>query len=309
MIPKLRMALCIYGQPRTMEFCAPSVKEHLLDVYHPDVFICSDEQGDKMKELYNPVAIEIHADSEIWKSIGDRRNWYGFTHPSPGWPQFQIKPSLVLNFMFKGWRCGEMLRAYEAEHGQYDVVVTTRPDIKFLYIQPITMPEEKSLYIPRVDAHQWPIDESGLHWKLGYSTHTWWSSSVIASSIFDSYNWSDQYFRETGVWCGEMMIKWFCDKSNIKVQYTDVTQMIIKGDKDNPRSNSIAFGKLLSAFHYPEYLSPPLSKELHIPVPLPTYGGDPGHYYPPIHIPQVFPHHARREVRALRRINRREKKI
>lgn len=309
MTPKLRMALCIYGHPRTMEFCAPSVKELIIKPYSPDVFICSSEQGDKIKELYNPVALEIYTETEIYNAIGDRRYRYGRFIPQPGWHQFILQPDQTLNYLYRGQQCGKMLQKYEAIHGIYDVVVTTRFDIKFLHIQPIIMPEENSLYIPSIDAHQWPVDESGLYWHLGYSAHIWWSSSSLAKVILDAYTWSDDYFQETKVWCGEIMAKWFCDKNHVNVHHTDVTHMIIKGDKDHQYSNSVAFGKQLSATHYPEYLSPPLPKEFHIPVPLPTYGG--GSNYSPTalyYIVQTFPSHLRRKSKIAQRIDRRKKK-
>mgnify|MGYP007070597195 CR=1 FL=1 len=69
------------------------------------------------------------------------------------------------------------------------------------------------------------------------------------------------------------MVKWWCDKCKVNINLTDVTQMIIKGTKEHPRSNSFEFGQELSATHYPEYCEPPLPIEGHIPVPLPSPGG------------------------------------
>jgi len=258
----MKIALCVYGQPRTFEFCFPSVKKHILDVYHPDVFIASDSQGDKIKELYRPVTMEIHSPNEEWQFIGDRRYRYGVLVPCPGWlPQFPISPEQSLSFMFKGWRCREILKAYELEHGVYDIVIATRFDVKFLRIPPITIPEKNCLYIPHTDANLGPIDEQGLHWNLGYAAHIYWGSSAIISLVLDAYNWSDGYFQEIQVWCGEMMMKQLCDKHNIRVQYMDIPCMIIRGDNTHPRScsprNGSQGGELLSATHFPEYWSGP----------------------------------------------------
>ena len=272
---KLRMALCLFGQPRTMEFCAPSLKKLLLDVYHPDVFICSTEQIDVMKKLYNPVKIETYSEDEIYKRMGDRKYKYVELVPIPGWPQMWINPRRELNYMWQGMKCKEMIAKYEMEHGIYDVVVATRFDVKFLYIQPITTPIKNCLYIPKIDAHQWEADKDGIHWHLGYSAHMWWSSSKVAQILLDGYNYCDEHTEETGIWNGEARLKWVCDKNNIKEVLTDVTHMIIKGDKDHPRSCSLAYGKELSATHYPEYLSLPLPKNGHIPVPQYVWGGEP----------------------------------
>jgi hypothetical protein len=272
---KLRMALCLFGQPRTMEFCAPSLKKLLLNVYHPDVFICSTEQMNVMKKLYNPVNIKIYSEDEIYNEIRKRKYRQPDVVPIPGWPQMCINPGRELNYMWQGMKCKEMIADYESKYGIYDVIITTRPDIKFLYIQPITKPIEDCFYVPKIDAHQWEADENGIHWHLGYSAHMWWSSSKVAQILLDGWNYCDEHTKETGIWNGEVRVKWICDKNNIKEVLTDVTHMIIKGDKDHPRSCSLAYGKELSATHYPEYLSPPLPKSGHIPVPQYVWGGEP----------------------------------
>jgi len=278
----LRMALCLFGQPRTMSFCAPSIKEHILDIYHPDVFACSDSYEKEIRELYNPVGLEIYSSDDFWNELGERRHRCegtiagGFV-PIPGWPQpdmlFHI-PS-ILNGMFLAMKCKNMLQKYELTHGVYDVVIVTRFDLKLLHVQRITKPEKNAFYLPYIDAHQWKVNEDGTYWHLGYSAHTWWSSSATAKLLLDMYTWSDEYSKKTEIFCGEKMLKMFCDDNKIKVIYTDVTQMIIKGTNEHPRSSSLAYGQELSATHYPEYLSPPLPKINKIPIPQYTWGGEP----------------------------------
>lgn len=255
----MKTALCVFGQPRTMEFCFPSLKKHILDVYNPDVFVASDSQGDRIKELYHPVAIEIHSPNEENQIMGEHRLRYGVAVPFPEVPQCPISPPANLSYMFKGWRCRELLKAHELIHGKYDVIIATRFDAKFLYIQPVIMPEENCVYVPRIDACQNPINKFGLHANgvfggVGYGGQIFWGSSDIVKGILDSYNWSDVCFKEINRWCGEMMFKWFCDKNNIKVKYTDVTFMLIRGDNAHPRSHEGGVGNPLSATNYPEYL-------------------------------------------------------
>ena len=244
----MKMALCIYGQPRTMEFCFPSVKEHILDVYHPDVFVAADSQGDRIKELYNPVAMKIYSQEEEWKLIGDRRTKYGVSVPFPEFPQFPIRPPEDLSYLFKGWKCSELLREYEILHEKYDVVVGTRFDAKYLKIQRITVPKKDYLYLPSIDAcHSVPDSRF-------YASHLWWSSSATALAILNGYNWSDVCYQELGRWCGEMMLKWFCDKNGIKVKRTDVTFMLIRDGGGNPHVYLDGRFLPISATHYPEYL-------------------------------------------------------
>jgi hypothetical protein len=265
----MKVALCIHGQPRTFEFCFPSIKTNIIDKYNPDIFICTDSQETKIRELYRPTKMMICLDDDINKYLGVRRFSYGKVIPCPHWPTFQIRPPEVLIAMYRMLKCKEMLQKYENQYGRYDVVITTRFDIKFLHIQPILLPDENVFYIPRVDANQWTADEQRLHWVLGHSAHIWWGTSKLTEKILDSYSWSDEHFKLTGIFCGETLTKSYCDKNNIEVQYTDVEQMIIRGTKERP----MAWDKMpLSATYYPQYLDPPLPTKNHIPFYEPWIG-------------------------------------
>jgi hypothetical protein len=287
-----------------MEFCAPSLHEHLIDMYNPDIFICSTEQGEVMRELYNPTKMRIYTDEFIYDSMTTKRaRSYGLIVPIPGWPQMQIVPSMELNYMWQGMKCKEMIAEHEKKHGVYDVVVSTRFDIKFLHIQKITKPVENRFYLPLIDAHQWKA-EKGIHWHLGYSAHMWWGTSKVAQILLDGFHYSDDHYKETGIWQGEMRVKWMCDKMGIKPVFTDVTHMIIKGDKDHPRSNTLAWSQELSATHYPQYCDPPLPIEGHVPVPQYTWGGEPT---PPGHKQRLSRMEKRRNHRFQRLLERRKK--
>jgi len=248
-----RMAFCLYGQPRTMEFCAPSIKKHILDVYHPDVFACSDSQGDKIQELFNPVAMEIHSVEEENELMGEHRLRYGvIQHNSTPYPKF---PNQDLSVMFKTWRCGEMMKENERINGTYDVVSASRFDSKYLSIEPIHIPEENTLYIPRVDANQGAADVNGVHWGTGYSTHFFYGTSAIGRMLFDSYNWSDDHFNEMNEWNTEKALLWRCKKDNIKVVYIEVRFMLIRGTNERPLSAGAPGEQLpFSPTNYPEYI-------------------------------------------------------
>ena len=66
------MAFCIYGQPRTWSFCFPSLKKHLLDVYHPDVFLCTDGEQEQMEKAYHPTAMEAISPEEQLRRFKER---------------------------------------------------------------------------------------------------------------------------------------------------------------------------------------------------------------------------------------------
>jgi hypothetical protein len=309
--PKPRVALCVYGQPRTMEFCFPSLKKHIIDVYRPDIFICSDEQEERIKELYHPVSIEIASKKREWEMVGDRKLKYGNIIPVPGWdfPNYHVNVPETLSAMFKVWRCGELLKEHEEKFGVYDIVIGTRFDIKFLHVQSIVIQDKNCFYLPRVDASQWPASDKYFHWKLGYSAHTWWGSSIMAHKILDLYNWSDDYFKNVGVFSGEILLKNYCGVNKIKVNYTEVTQMIIR----NIDNVLCAWDRSpLTKTHYPEYLSSPFPKAKHIPYYEPwthiEVTKNQVQSVPQIHKPHVSRMEKRHNKQFLRMVERRKNK-
>jgi hypothetical protein len=249
----MKMALCLYGQPRTFEFCEKSLHRHLIDVYSPDIFLATDNQEQQMREIYDPVAISVLSPEEELKQIGERAHRYGESVPNPGpYKDYPIIPVRDLSFLHKSFRCREMMRDYEAEHGNYDIVVTTRFDAKFLKIQPITKPNKNTYYIPRIDAFGKEAI-NGIHWGMGYCGHIWWADSITANFMLNAYNWSDDYFKDTGKWGGEGMTKYICDKMKINVAYTEVTFMLIRGTNELPLEGLPPWLPLSENTH-PEYL-------------------------------------------------------
>ena len=238
----MKTALCIAGQPRTMEFCFPSLKKNIIDVYHPDIFVCSDSQGDRIKELYNPVDMEIYTQDAIWWFIDDRRTNYNNRI-------MNAQPENDLSVMWKSMQCGKMLKEYEREHGIYDIVLLTRFDVKFLHVQSIRMPEERALYVPQKDAFQFDTgNTNGVHFG-GYSSQLCWFTSRTAEILLDIYNISDQLYKELGFWHSETMLKYLCDKEAINVKFVDIDMMIIRGTNENPLG---CWGEPLSK--YPKYM-------------------------------------------------------
>lgn len=237
----MKSALCLLGQPRTMEYCFPSQKKHILDVYNPDVFIVSDEGRGRMTELYNPVAIEIHAQEKIWQEIGERRTSYVSHSP-------ETKPESDMSVLWKAWRGGELLKEYESLHGIYDLVFISRFDVKFLRVPVITEIKENTLYVPQVNAYLSPPDSKGNHYG-GYSAQLCWGSSAVAKLMMNMYNLSGQYYQEAGKWHSEKMLKWTFDRAGIAVQHVDISMMIIRGTSDAP----LAFDYRPLA-EYPEFI-------------------------------------------------------
>jgi hypothetical protein len=253
----MKTALCLYGQPRTYEFCAPSIKEWLIEPYNSDVFVCTDSKGDELEKLYHPREMELITQPEIQEAIEERAKKMPKSVPNPGvYKQYPIYPKVDLSFMYLVHRCNKMVKKHK-----YDVIIGTRPDVKFLYVQPIE-PMKNTFFIPRIDAHGGSIDKDGLHWKMGYSTHVWYAEYNIAVQILDSFNWTEWVYEKSGVWAGESMVKYFCEYKNIHVKPFDVSCMLIRGTSKNPCS-CLPPWTPLSKTNHPEYLD---TTEKHPPL-------------------------------------------
>jgi hypothetical protein len=244
----MRYALLITGQPRTMEFCFPSLKQHILDVYHPDVFVVSDEQRERLIELFNPVGIDVRSQEEIDELYKALRMKYVT-------PDQERVPAKDLSCVWKQYRAAEMRREYENTNGfDYDVVIQTRFDVKLLKVPPITMPKENTFYVP-IRGGYWdtPPDEPGIHWH-GYSTQLCWMSSKVSDMTIGIYfEGEDNYKIACAVaewgYIPEHVLKHYCDRNGIQAHFVDIEMMLIRGTSEAPLSFHHH-----SLSEYPEYL-------------------------------------------------------
>jgi len=225
----MKMALCFSGQPRTMEYCYPSIKKHLLDVYDLDVFVCSDDQKGRIQELYDPVSMEIYSQDEINRKIGDRLSAY---------PNCLTSPDKDLSTMWKARRVGEMLHEVEEKRGIYDVVVSTRFDLKILSLSPITLPQPNCIYLPYLDGLLTLPDSEGKHFG-GYSSQLVWSSSLVAHRHLEFYDTCDEFYHQLGHWHIEEMTKLMYDANGIGGKLVDMSIMIVRGTNENPLSTDM----------------------------------------------------------------------
>jgi len=232
----MRAALLMCGQPRTMEFCFPSLKKHILDVYHPDVFISSDEQKERLIELFQPIAIDIRTQAEIDREIECLRSKYLPTNLIP-----PVQPK-DLSSAWKVYRAAEMKREYQNLMGfVYDVVLVSRFDVKFSKIPKIGTIKENTIYVPRTGAY-WitPPDRPGIHWH-GYSTHLCWASSKVNDMTAGMYFEGEDNYRiacEVADWgyIPEHVLKNFCDRNGIRAELVEISMMLIRGTSDSPLS-------------------------------------------------------------------------
>jgi len=245
----MRAALLIAGQPRTMEFCYPSLKRHILDVYQPDVFISTDSQKARMLELFNPISISVRPQLQIHKLAARLRQ------PYLSKDGFETMVAKDLSIAWKVWRAAALKRAYEIQRGAaYDVVILTRFDVKFHCVPEIKTPAENTIHLPRKGAY-WitPPDAPGIHWH-GHSAHLCWMPSRIADLLSGMYFEGEDIFKlacESAAfgYIPEYVFKFFLDRNHIAVEFFDAEMMLIRGTSEAP----LSFHNL-SLADYPDYL-------------------------------------------------------
>jgi hypothetical protein len=236
----MKYALLMCGQPRTMEFCFPSLKKHILDVYAPDVFICSDDQGQHMMGLFQPKKMDISSQETILNAAEKLREKH-----LP-----ELLPIPVLSAGWKFYRCFQLMQEYAEQNKlQYDCVIVCRFDLKILSIEPIAEIEENAIYVPKVDGYpevpQYILDiypesfQNHLHWG-GYSTHLCWMTPSVAEKIsqiyFDDVDNNRLATAAKAEWGQnpEHVLKWFCEQNSITPKYYDGEMMLIRGDSNCP---------------------------------------------------------------------------
>lgn len=225
----MRSALIIAGQPRTFEFCYPSLKEHILDVYNPDVFIVTDDCRERITELYKPVAIAVVAQEDIYNLALERRR--------------DLPSVMAVNDLSIAWKISwamAMKSGHERANGfVYDTVILTRFDVKFRYVPKIEA-QPNTFHVPLVGGY-WntPPADPGIHWG-GYSAHLCWSTSAIMDAIGNIY-FDDRDYLTLAVnsdvpfgWAPEHVLKYFCDDNHIDVNFENIEMMLIRGTHRNP---------------------------------------------------------------------------
>jgi peroxiredoxin family protein len=145
----MRTAFLLTGNSQTYEYCFPSTKKHILDVYHPDVFLCTNEGHDKILSLYQPQDYCILPGEFILSMAMKLRV------QKHGVPKYDLLKAKDLEANWKVRWCNLAKQQVEWSNDfRYDAVLVGRFDVKYCYVQPIEEVEESVIYIPMKDAHQ-----------------------------------------------------------------------------------------------------------------------------------------------------------
>ena len=187
----MKIALCLYGQPRSFEKGYEYHKKNLLDQYNVDVFIHTWESDDSKKyvELYDSVEyiigkpLEGNFDSEYTNTPNAEK------HP----PRFTVS---MFYSMYKS--CELKLRKEIDDKFKYDWVVMSRPDYALNIVIPFKDCDKNKLYMPNCRM----VPER----DFGNDQFAWGSSNVMMRrmTIYQNMN----HFYDQGVqMIGEDMLQ------------------------------------------------------------------------------------------------------
>lgn len=220
----MRTAFCLTGQPRTFEYCYPSIQKFIIDVYHPDVFICIDgDAGERFSELYHPTEIHVVSEEENLSAIRGMEEKY------------TVRPieAVVGNnvSLFYKWKVCELLKS---EHGEYGVVIFGRPDMEIMSFDPAQTDMEKgTIYLPQVDALGNTFGNDGILYG-GWGGQLAFGDESVAHVFGTMYDSVDALYKANNEWHTERMFMKHCLNNGIKRKSFDIDFRLVR--KNNARS-------------------------------------------------------------------------
>lgn len=240
----MRTALCISGELRSYRQTFPELKENIIDVLKPDVFVYSwDTVGGTWKgrnpfNKYNGYFVDDFDRAPSGKQLEkDLENIYRpegliLEHFKPEYKDkiYNVgRPALLTENPDKGpwsqynlpmfytmYKCNELKRDKETQEGfTYDLVIKARTDVRFPLIPSSALEQLDVLwYYPRDHNEGHVVSD-----KFAFS-----NSKIMDyySSVFTKLNayWGEGMFNSKGHWKigEEMMWHHFYDKSAIEVK-------------------------------------------------------------------------------------------
>lgn len=241
----MRIALCLSGQPRFVDECAPYILKNIIEGYKVDVFChfwfdsklqnepykfgeCGKGEWHKQRiqsnaiekviELYNPVSLKTEdsrsfIDSNVPFQSSLERYFYGALNDpdKEGFRSRAINNSI--SYMYSLNEVQKLKKLYElANDFKYDWVVKCRTDT---LIHTKLSFEQYNPDVINYSFHQNQPDGMVNDWlDFGGSRQM-----DIFMSIFSVWHLIlDKCMNETGAWCNELMHRKILDLYNIKTQ-------------------------------------------------------------------------------------------
>ena len=208
----MKVALILSGQFREAKYCYKGIKENILDIYNPDVFISTWINSSDIKpsgwfgnyqkddctlsevmEMYKPKSIDLDTfDDENYqpfKKIADRLD---------SKINYETKSSNVNAMWYKRYKANLLKKQFEELNNfKYDIVISTRFDLEIL--EPLTFNLEKNQILI-------PI---GFDWCDGLNDLFALGNSDIMNEYFDLFNLMEFYRLEKDVHAApELLMKY-----------------------------------------------------------------------------------------------------
>lgn len=217
----MKVALILSGQFREAKYCYKGIKENILDIYNPDVFISTwtnssnitpsgwfgNYQNDDCTisdiiEMYKPKSIELDTfdDEEYqpFKKMADKLD---------SKINYKTKSTNVNAMWYKRHRANLLRKQFEdLNNFKYDVVISSRFDLEIL--EPLSFElKENHLLIP-----------IGFDWCEGLSDLFALGNSDTMNDYFDLYNLMEYYRLEKNVSAApELIMKYHVSHKNLEV--------------------------------------------------------------------------------------------
>lgn len=214
---KINVALLITGQLRNAKESYPSIKEKILDVYHPDVFIETwsnsskmeshfngvienDSTLDEIEKMYSPKIISSEEyDRELeeyFLSRCENKNYYSET-----------KPDNVYAMHYKIKKGFDLIEGYQSFKKSYDIVIKIRFDIRLETFIDLYEVNPNKIYIPEGWDHREGIND--LFAVGGYDT---------MKKYCNLYLHLEEHYGNTSIFHPETLLKVHLEKNEIEIE-------------------------------------------------------------------------------------------
>jgi hypothetical protein len=205
----MKIAICLSGFPRTMNYTYPYFKKYVIDKLDPDIFYFGYEdedhsiRTDDILKLYKPVS---HVIRKFEDSVSDEvMKEYG-THDVKNINLAKGSPLAILSQYYNLFKSNELKKLYEEKHGfKYDVVYRMRTDYYF-FEKPNSEVEKQSVYIP----HLWNF--GGVSDSFAYGDS---ESMDSYSSLF--YNMATYNLKHGRIFHPESLFKYHLNQKKLTI--------------------------------------------------------------------------------------------
>lgn len=186
-----KIALCLSGQPRSVELAFPYVKNNILGGNDVTVFTFSwGKNNQNILDLYKP-ALSIVREQNV---IPDFSQYTRFPPPQPNWKVKDPKLS-TWSQLYAIAECNELKKQYEKENNMvFDWVIRSRFDFAINTYIPFEVLDNSKLYIP--NCRMTPERDFGNDQFAFSSSENMDNYSRCFYHINDFYNDGVQYMCE-----------------------------------------------------------------------------------------------------------------